>query len=85
MAKSINLTGQVGKTYNLDELSSNSQRLNSSEELIVQIWMWNPELKNSHAFPDPKNPKLGQIWLSKFVEKDSDEYKELANIKDGDE
>lgn len=70
MPKNINLKGTAGNTYNLDELVISNTRLDSNLELLVQIWEWNPDLAetNEHHFPNPKNPKVGQIWLSKRID-----------------
>lgn len=83
MPKTINLTGTNGKTYNLDEIQNTNTRLDSESSLVVQIWKWNPTLpeENPHSKPNPDNLVLGQMWLSKFVETNSDDYKELASIK----
>ena len=78
MAKSINLTGSAGKTYNLDDLA-NKQTRQSTEELLVQVWKWNPNLPetNPHSKPNPPSPVVGQMWLTKLVAIDSDDFKEL--------
>jgi hypothetical protein len=80
MAKSINLTGTAGKTYNLDDLQKDTRK--GEGELLVQIWKWNPNLpkENPHSQPNPPDLKLGQIWLSKLVDVSSDDFKELAKI-----
>ena len=80
MPKSINLTGTTGKKYDLDEISTVDTRT-SGTELKVQVWLWSPELSpsNPHSKPNPPKPELGQMWLSKLVLKDSDEYKSLVN------
>lgn len=80
MPRSINITGSSGKQYDLEELSTKNTRTDSSEELVVHIWYWNPdgiesykedETKYSeHTKPNPPNPQLGQIWLSKLVPTD---------------
>lgn len=77
MPKSINLTGTAGKKYNLDDLQNKNTR-KSADELIVQIWYWNPDgidsYKNDekkfqdHKKPNPPDPVIGQMWLSKLVE-----------------
>lgn len=62
---SFNLTGSKGKEYDLDEIQDNS-RLNSDKDLIIQIHRFNPNSKNPDLrSPNPKDIKLGQIWLSK--------------------
>lgn len=89
MPKNINLTGSVGKKYDLDELANKQTRVDSTEKLIVQIWEWSPELpeKNPHHYPNPtkvdENGLVvsdlveGQIWLSKLVAYNSPEFKKL--------
>lgn len=81
MAKSINLTGTSGASYNLDELKKNSRT--SGDELAVQVWKWNPNLpsSNAHSKPNPPSPKIGQIWVSKLVEIDSDDFESLKNLE----
>lgn len=83
MAKSINLTGTAGKTYNLDTIQNTQTRTNSNEELLVQIWYWNPNLPatNSHSNPNPPSPVLGQMWLSKLVAKGTPEYLEIEGAE----
>jgi len=70
--KILKLTGTEKKEYDLDKIESQS-RLNSDEELIVQVWKWNPnETKykdRGRNLPNPPEVKIGQIWLSK-LEKD---------------
>lgn len=78
MPKSINLTGTSGKKYNLDELQNKNTRKDSSEELLVQVWYWNPngidaykddnEKFENHKKPNPPSPVIGQMWLSKLVD-----------------
>lgn len=74
--KSINLTGTEGASYNLDEIAQDT-RSNEEESLVVQIWYWSPFFKkeNPHSKPNPPSPALGSVWLSKLVERDSEEYK----------
>lgn len=81
MAKTINLTGTSGKKYDLDQISKTNTRT-STDELVVQVWKWNPNLdsKNPHSKPNPPSPVVGQIWLSKLVAVGSPEYKEIASI-----
>lgn len=77
MPKSINITGTQGTTYDLDKISTENTRVDSTSELIVQIWYWNPngidsykddqEKYEQHKKPNPPNVQLGQIWLSKHV------------------
>lgn len=68
----LNLTGTSGKEYDLDKIESQS-RINSDEELVVQVWKWNPNEEKykdkGRNQPNPPNPKVGQLWLSK-LEKD---------------
>lgn len=80
--KSINLQGTSGQTYDMDKLVSSNTRTSSDESLVVQIWMWNPNLTNSHKNPNPPAPSIGQIWLSKLVTTDSDDYKALEKLTD---
>lgn len=82
MARTINLTGTSGKKYDLDQLQKSGTRTSSTDELIVQIWNWNPNLdeSNPHSKPNPPAPVIGQIWLSKLVKPGSIEYKEIASI-----
>ena len=79
MPKSINLTGKQGETYDLDTLSKDTRT--GEGELLVQVWKWNPNLPktNPHSKSNPPDLKLGQIWLSKFVEVGSQDYNEIAN------
>lgn len=77
MPKTINLTGAAGKTYNLDELETENRT--STTGLTVEIWKWNPDLPSPYNSPNPPNLQIGRIWLSKFVDKDSDDYKNLLN------
>lgn len=77
MPKSINITGSAGKSYDLEQISTTNTRTDSSEELVVQIWYWNPngidsykedtDKYESHKKPNPPEPVIGQIWLSKHV------------------
>ena len=74
MPKNINIKGTSGKKYDLDKLSADT-RTNSSNELLVQIWQWCPDLPNTnekmkdHQEPNPPSPKIGQMWLSKLVKR----------------
>lgn len=80
MPKSINLSGTPGKNYDLEQISTKNTRQDSSEELLVQIWYWNPngiesyrmdpEKYNNHKKPNPPSPSIGQIWLSRLVNED---------------
>lgn len=83
MPSKINITGTSGKTYDLDELQSKKGRASSEEELIVQIWNWNPELPSPYNSPNPPNLKIGQIWLSKLVKEGSAEYNNLKKQAGG--
>ena len=67
MPKNINLKGTAGNTYDLDELSRKGTRTSTEEELVVQIWYWNPLLPAENPHPDLtlKNLKIGQMWLSR--------------------
>jgi hypothetical protein len=66
MAKrSINLTGTENKVYDLDKIAAEA-RNNYEKGLIVQIHTYNPEAPLlADRNPNPANPKIGQIWLSK--------------------
>lgn len=77
MPKNINLTGTAGKKYDLDELKNTNTRTSKDESLVVQIWEWNPNLPGDHGKPNPPSLEIGQIWLSKLVAVDSEEYKKL--------
>lgn len=80
MPRSINLSGTPGKQYDLDELSTKNTRGSADEELLVQVWYWNPngiesykndqEKYEQHKKPNPSNLKIGQVWLSKLVPTD---------------
>ena len=74
MPKSINITGQAGKNYNLEEIASKETRSDSSSELLIQVWYWNPNLPstNDHSKPNPPSPEIGQIWLSRMITAESD-------------
>ena len=63
--KTLDLTGTKGKEYDLDEISKDS-RVNSSRELVIQVVEYDPFLDES---PNPEKPAIGQIWLSKKVNK----------------
>jgi len=63
--KSLNLTGTSNKTYDLDNIEAEN-RTNDSRDLVVQIHEYNPESSDPNKrSPNPKNLKIGQIWLSK--------------------
>ena len=67
--KSIDLTGTSGKTYDLEQISSENTRLDSSMQLLVEVWEWNPDAANEdHRKPNPPSPAVGRIWLSKKVD-----------------
>ena len=82
MPKSINLTGTASKTYNLDKISEKDTRKSSDEALVVQIWYWNPNLpeENPHSKPNPSNPVIGQIWMSKLIDEitNPEEFKKIS-------
>lgn len=84
MPSKINITGTTGKTYDLDKLQSNNGRASSEEELLVQIWNWNPNLKEPYNSPNPPDLKIGQIWMSKLVKEGSAEYAALKKKVGGD-
>lgn len=83
MPRSINLTGTSGKNYNLDKIAETNTRKSSNEELLVQIWYWNPDLdeNNPHSKPNPANPAIGQMWLSKLITKESnpEEFEKISS------
>jgi hypothetical protein len=65
MAKrSINLTGTQGKVYDLDKIAAEA-RDNYEKDLVVQIHTYDPTVPGQS--PNPANPKVGQIWLSKKI------------------
>ena len=67
--KSINLTGTSGITYDLDKIATDKTRVDSSNQLLVEIWEWNPDAANEdHRKPNPPSPAVGRIWLSKKVD-----------------
>ena len=35
--------------------------------------------ENPHSNPNPPNPEIGQMWLSKLVSKDSEEFKKISS------
>lgn len=84
MPKSINLTGTASKTYNLDKISEKDTRQSSQEALVVQIWYWNPELpeENPHSKPNPANPVIGQMWMSKLItaESNPEEFRKISEV-----
>lgn len=81
MPRTINLKGTNGKTYNLDEISTENTRTDSSKELVVEVWYWNPNLKNSHKSPNPPNPEIGRIWLSQLIDESNPKYNEIKDIE----
>lgn len=66
--RNINLTGTSGKEYDLDKLSNEGTRDDSTKELIVQIWEWNPNATDEHKYPYPPNSEFGQMFLAKLVD-----------------
>lgn len=80
MPKNINLKGTAGNTYDLDELSKQGTRTSTDEELIVQIWYWNPLLpaENPHSKPNPENLKVGQMWLSRKIDANDPNFKKIS-------
>lgn len=63
--KSLNLTGTSGQTYNLDDIAAET-RVNSVKKLVVQVHEYNPDSADeAKRSPNPANPVVGQIWLSK--------------------
>lgn len=88
MPKSINLSGSPGKNYNLEKLSTENTRTDSSKALMVQIWYWNADVPgdgNPHKFPNPpaETLSIGNIWLSKHIDaaSDPDNYSKICNVK----
>jgi hypothetical protein len=66
--KSLNLSGQNGKTYDLEQISTQNTRLDSGMKLIVEVWYWNPDSDiEERRSPNPPSPEIGRIWLSKLV------------------
>ena len=65
--KTINLKGTSGTNYNLDEIASDS-RTNDAKTLVVQVYKY-----TKGQSPNPKNPKIGQIWLSKVVTENNEQ------------
>lgn len=80
MAKSINLTGTAGEKYNLDDMRKDTRKADG--ELLVQVWKWNPNLpaENPHSKPNPPSLVVGQMWLTKLVAVDSEDYNELKGL-----
>jgi hypothetical protein len=66
MAKrSINLKGTENKVYDLDKIAQEA-RNNYEKGLIVQIHEYDPNNPDTSVqSPNPANPMIGQIWLSK--------------------
>lgn len=62
--RNINIKGTQNRSYDLDEITSDS-RENSEKELIVQIHRY-----KMGENPNPENLKVGQIWLSRLVVED---------------
>lgn len=60
--KTLNITGDSDKTYDLDTISAES-RTNTSKPLVVQVYEY-----SAGESPNPISPKLGQIWISKKKE-----------------
>lgn len=65
----LHITGDVNETYDLEEISQNT-RLDDSE-LVVHVFTY-----IDGQAPNPKDPKIGQIWLSKRI----DEVIKVFNI-----
>jgi hypothetical protein len=61
--KSLNLKGTSGTNYDLDQIKSET-RDNGAKALVVQINRYHPNHPTLNQ-PNPTNPVLGQIWLSK--------------------
>jgi len=58
----INITGTSGTTYNLDHIVLSDTRTDSTTDLIVQVWLWNPASSNAdRKLPNPPSPEIGQI------------------------
>lgn len=63
--KNLIITGTQNREYDLEQISSQN-RSNSSEELVVQIFNY-----KAGENPNPANPRIGQIWLSRMIVEDS--------------
>jgi hypothetical protein len=61
--KSIDIIGTNGRKYDLDQIAS-ERRDNAAKPLIVQVFTY-----TAGSDPNPKNPQVGQIWLSKMITK----------------
>ena len=61
--KNLQITGTQNRTYDLDEIEKQN-RENSDLELRVQVY----EYTNGES-PNPTNPVVGQIRISKYVMK----------------
>ena len=61
--KNLQITGTQNRTYDLDEIEKQN-RENSDLELRVQVY----EYANGES-PNPTNPAVGQIRISKYVMK----------------
>jgi hypothetical protein len=57
--RTVSIKGQKGKTYDLDRIAAGS-RENSAAPLIAQVYEY-----GDGDNPNPANPAIGQIWLSK--------------------
>lgn len=68
--KNLQITGTQNRTYDLDEIEKQN-RTNSDLELRVQVY----EYHNGEN-PNPANPAVGQIWISKYVIADKTESSE---------
>jgi hypothetical protein len=66
MAKrSINLKGTENKVYDLDKVAAEA-RNNYEKGLVVQVYEYDPNNPDpTIQSPNPPNPMIGQIWLSK--------------------
>ena len=64
MAKrTLNLSGTQGREYDLDQIAEEA-RDNETKILVVQVHTFDPT-NPAESNPNPLNPKIGQIWLSK--------------------
>ena len=66
MAKEkLQITGTQNKTYDIDELQQEN-RTNAEKPLVVQVYKY-----KKGENPNPTNPQIGQIWLSKMITGDN--------------
>lgn len=58
----IIITGKAETTYDLEELATKNTRMSSNETLLIHVHEY-----SEGEDPNPENPTIGQIWLSKKV------------------